>query len=250
MITFGSDDLWSSLSDIGIALVVVAVIVGLVIWRGRRRGSRTIALDAALAISGWWVLLSIVGAVIIVVKALTVDWAEFDGTTFVYLDWPAGLSCSEYGDSGEAMLTCGSETFTDFTVGKASLGLRLLAAAAQLSTQALATIPALILVVICFQTLRGRTFSRTVTRALTGGAVAVLLLGVTSDLLGGIAATTALREVFALASQWYPTRYQLTVTPLPFAGSLALAALAAVFHQGIRLQKEKEDLQRETEGLV
>lgn len=257
MITFGSDDLWPSLLKIGIALAVVAVIIGAAVWNGRRRGSRTIALDAALTLSVWWILLTIVGVVVITIKAFTVDWAELHGQTHVYVDWPADLPCSEFGDSSTPMLTCGSENLSDFTVGSASLGLRLLAAAAQLTTLALTTMPAVIVAVICFYTLRGRVFSRLVTRALMGGAVAVLVFGVASDLLSGIAATAGLREVLPPDSAWYPSFYQLTVTPLPFAGALGLAALAAVFRQGTRLeqdrarlQQETERLQKDTEGLV
>lgn len=257
MLTFGSYDLWPSLLNIGLVLVAIAAIVGIVIWRGRRRGSRTIALDAALTVSGWWVILSAIGAVIILIKAFTVDWAELHGATYVYLEWPADLPCSDSDGGSTARLSCRSEPLSEFTVGNASLGLRLLAAAAQLSTLALTTMPALILAFICFHTLRGRTFSRIVTRALTVGAVAVLLLGVAADLLGSIAATTALREVFPADSEWFPSSYQLIVTPLPFGGAIALAALAAVFREGSRLQREREQLQREnaalekdTEGLV
>lgn len=249
MISF-TGDLWPSLGNIGIALAVVAAIVGLVVWRGRRRGSSTIALDAALTIAGVWVLGSVVGALIIVVKALTVDWAELSGATSVWLSWPASLPCSQFGDSSGTMLTCSGNTLSDFTVGNASLGLRLLAGAAQLCWLAFTTIPAAMLGVICFQTLRGRPFTSTVTRTLTIGAIAVLIFGVGSDLLGGIAATSGLREVFPPGSEWYPWAFQLTVTPLPLIGALGLAALAAVFRQGIRLQNETERLQRETEGLV
>ena len=257
MLSFGSDELWPSLLNIGIALAVIAVVLALVAWNGRRRGSRTIALDAALTISGWWILMSAVGAVITVIKAFTVSWAELDGQTHVFVEWPADLPCSEFGDSATTMLTCSGEPLTTFVVGQASLGLRLLAASAQLSTLALTTMPAIIVGVICFSTLRGRAFSTTVTRALAGGAVAVLVFGVAADLLSGIAATTGLREVFPPDSEWYPSFYQLTATPLPFVSALGLLALAAVFRQGTRLeqdrahlQQETERLQKDTEGLV
>lgn len=247
MITFGGD-LWTSLGWMALVLAAIAAIIGVVVWRGRRRGSKTIALDAALAISSWWVMMSAVGVIIIVVKTFTADWAELDGATTVWLQWPDGLPCAEFGAAG--MLTCGGEELSDFTVGGASLGLRMLAATAQLCTAAFMTIPAAMLAAICFQTLRGRPFSRTVTRVLTIGAVAVLVLGIASDLLGSIAATTGLREVLDASSEWYPTRFQLTVTPLPFIGALGLVALAAVFREGMRLQAQKEALERETEGLV
>ncbi|MGO3233115.1 MAG: hypothetical protein ACTIKT_06565 [Microbacterium sp.] len=249
MIGFNGD-LWPSLGNIGIALAVIALIVGIVFWRGRRRGSKTIALDAALTVSGMWVFLSAVSAVVIVIKALTVDWAELSGPTAVLLPWPDTLPCSEYGDSTDTMLTCSGGELSAFNVSPASLGLRLLAGASQLTALILTTIPAAMLAVICFQTLRGRTFSRTVTRTLMIGAVAVLVFGIASDLLSGIAVTAGLREVFPPDSEWYPGAFQLTVTPLPLVGALALAALAAVFRQGLQLQREKELLERETEGLV
>lgn len=249
MITFGSDSVWDSLRFIGISLAVIAVVIGLFVWIGRRRGSRTIALDAALTISGMWIILSTIGAVSIVAKIFQVDWAELSGRTLVWTDWPASLPCNEWGSTSETILTCGGTELTDFTVANASLGLRALAGAAQLSTGVLTTLPAVILAVICFNTLRGRAFSRTITRALIGGAIAVLVFGVASDLLGSIAATVGLREVFSPDSEWYPPRFQLTVTPLPLVGALMLAALAAVFRQGLKLQNERDALQRENEAL-
>lgn len=259
MISFGSESVWDSLRFIGIALVAIAVVVGLFVWIGRRRGSKTVALDAALTISGMWIIFNVLGGVIIVVKIFQVGWAELSGRTLVWMDWPASLPCLDptLSTTPGAVLTCGGTELTEFTVENASLGLRALAGAAQLSTLILATMPAVILAVICFNTLRGRAFSRTITRALVGGAVAVLVSGVASDLLGSIAATAGLREVFASDSAWYPSQFLLTVTPLPFVGALMLAALAAVFRQGLRLQQERDDLQRanaaledETRGLV
>lgn len=249
MITFGSDSVWDSLRFIGISLAVIAVVIGLFVWIGRRRGSKTIALDTALTISGMWIILSTIGAISIVAKIFQVDWAELSGRTLVWMDWPASLPCNEWGSTSETILTCGGTELTDFTVANASLGLRTLAGAAQLSTGILTTLPAVILAVICFNTLRGRAFSHTITRALVGGAIAVLVFGVASDLLSSIAATAGLREVFAPDSPWYPPRFQLTVTPLPFIAALMLAALAAVFRQGLKLQNERDALQRENEAL-
>lgn len=258
MLSFGSDEVWPSLLKIGIALAVITIIVGLVVWIGRRRGSRTIALDAALTLSGWWILLSAVGVVVILVKAFTADWAELHGdTTYAWVPWPEGLDCSTIGETSSTMLICGSQPLTDFTVVNASLGLRLLAAAAQSISLALSTIPAIVVALVCFHTLRGRPFSRIVSRALTGAAIAILVLGVTVDLVASVASTAGLREALPVDSAWYPVSYQLTVTPWPFAAALGLLALAAVFRQGMRLdqdrarlQQETERLQKDTEGLV
>lgn len=249
MITFGSDSVWDSLRFIGIALAVVAVVVVIVVWVGRRRGSKTIALNAAYSICALWIGFSILGAVSVITKVFVVDWAELSGRTLVWFDWPASLPCVDAGTSTETALTCGGSELTEFTVAHASIGLRALAGAAQLSTLVFTTMPAVILAVICFNTLLGRAFSRTITRALVGGAIAVLVFGVASDLLGSIAATVGLREVFSPDSEWYPPRFQLTVTPLPLVGALMLAALATVFRQGLRLQKDRDALQQANEAL-
>lgn len=259
MISFGGESVWDSLRSIAIALAAVAIVIVLVAWVGRRRGSKTIVLDAALTISGMWIILSGLGGVIIVAKIFQADWAELSGRTMVWMDWPTSLPCLDptLSTPPGAVLNCGGTELTDFTIANASLGLRALAGGAQLSAGILATIPAVILAVICFNTLRGRAFSRTITRALVGGAVAVLCFGVASDLLSSIAATAGLREAFPSDSAWYPSQFLLTVTPLPFVGALMLAALAAVFRQGLRLQQERDDLQRsnaaledDTRGLV
>ncbi|MCS3444197.1 hypothetical protein [Microbacterium phyllosphaerae] len=252
MFSFSADSVWLSLGYIGIALAVLAVIVALVASRGRRNGSRSIALDAALTICAWWLIFAALGAVSIIVKVFAVDWAELSGRTLVRLDWPSSIPCIDAGSMTETTataLTCGGAELTDFTVANASFGLRALAGAAQLSAQALPAIPVVILAVICFNTLRGRAFSRTITRALVGGAIAVLVFGVAADLLGTIAATAGLREALPADNDWYPGQFQLTVTPLPFVGALMLAALAAVFREGLKLQSERDDLQRANEAL-
>lgn len=252
MISLTGEGLWESLLQIGIALVVIALITGFVVWRGRRRGSTTIALDATLTVTGWWLLLAVIGAVVLVVRTFAVDWAELPGAV-VALDWPAALPCEELGEFGEAtspMLSCTGTSVSSVTVSHASLGVRVLAGVAALSTHLLWTVPAAVLAVVSFQTLRGLPFSTTVTRALVSGAIAVLVLGVASELLGSIAGTVGLREVFSPEDDWYPWGFQMTLTPLPFVGALGMLGLAAVFRQGTRLQLETERLQRETEGLV
>lgn len=248
MLGSSSDDLWTSLQPIVIGLAVIAAIIVIVVWRGRRRGSKTLAIDAALTISGWWVTLSALSAIFFIVKIFGTDWAEIASGS-IWVPWPSDLPCSDSNEVTAAVLRCSGGSITNITVANASLGLRALAAAAQIATLAFTTMPAAMIMVICFQTLRGRTFSRTVTRALTIGAIAVLVLGVASDLLGAIAATAGLREIFPPDSEWYPN-FSLNVSPLPFACALGLIALAAVFRQGLRLQQEKEALLKDTEGLV
>ncbi len=244
MIGASSSDLWPSLTRVGIALAVIAVIVGIVVWRGRRRRSKTIALDAALTVFGFWVMLAALGAILIVVQIFTSYGVTLPGAA-IPLSRPADVPCDEFGASAAPMLPallCSGGAIPEPTIVNASLGIRVLGGVAQLCGLALTTVPAAMLAVICFQALRGRPFTQTVTRTLIAGAVAVLVLGIASELLGGIAATAGLREVFDADSEWYPESFQLAVTPLPFLGALALAALAAVFREGMRLQRDTEGL--------
>ena len=243
-------ELWPTLGWMLLSLSALALIVGIVVWRGRRKGSRTVALNAALTISGWWLALTAIGMALIVVKVFSTDFAEFSGQTHVWLPWPADLPCTGYGESAGTALSCSGSNLADFTVAQASFGLRTLAGAAQLVSILFTAVPATMLAVISWHTLRGRAFTRVITRTLFWGAVAILILGIASDLLSGIAATTALREVFPPDSEWYPWGFQITITWWPMLASLGLAALAAVFRQGIRVQQENDQLQRETEGLV
>lgn len=250
MFAYASADPWGSLRNLLIMLAVLGAIVGIVAWRRRRSGSRTILLDLTLTVSGWWVALSTIGVVIIVAKVLSSDWAEIGGSA-LQLPWPEQVPCHDAPTgSVEPALDCAIVSARYVTVSPASFDLRMLSGLSQVVTLALTTVPAAMVTVICFQTLRGRPFSRIVTRTLIGGGAAVLVLGVANDLLPGVTATIGLREVFPPDSPWHPEHYYLFVTPLPFAGAVALIALAAVFHQGIRLQQENEQLQRETEGLV
>ncbi len=58
MFAFSSTELAPSLLRLAIGLLVIAAIVGVVVLIGRRRGSKTLALDVALTISSWWAILS------------------------------------------------------------------------------------------------------------------------------------------------------------------------------------------------
>jgi len=247
-------ELWPALGWMALTLAVLAALVGGVVWFRRRRGSRTAASSAALTISGWWLALTAIGMVIIVVKVFASDSAEFTGQTNVWLSWPSDLPCADLmppdaADAGAA-LNCSGSALSDFTVVHASFGLRALAGGAQMVAALFMAVPAMMLGVISWQALRGSAFARVVPRALLWGAAGILVLGVASDLLGGIAATVALREVFPADSEWYPWAFLLTVTWWPFLAAVGLAALAAVFRQGVRLQADNDQLQDDTRGLV
>lgn len=261
--SFAGTDLASTLSLVLLALVGLVLIVSIGVARAKRRGSRTITLDLGLTLSGWWLALCGLGVVFVVVKMLTGDVTELDGSTFS-LAWPSGLPCDHHGTATQPTLWCGTASASYLTVEHASLGVRVLAASWQLLQVMLWALPAIMISIICFQTLHGRAFARTVTRSLIVGAIGVAVLGFASELLSGIATTVALREVFTESSRWYPQTFRLSFGPLSLLAAVGIAALAAVFRQGMqvqtekdrlqsdneRLQDEKKKLQKDTEGLV
>jgi hypothetical protein len=248
MVVSGTD-LASTLSFLLLGLAVLGLILWIVIGRARKRGSQTIALDVALTLSGWWVMASVLGVVLVVLRAVSGSGVQIDASAMT-MPWPAAVSCDETGEVSGAFLQCASAQPTTLTVQGASAGVQVLAAIAQTLTLSLWALPAVMIGVICFHTLRGRAFARTVTRSLIVGAVSVAGLGVLSELMSGITAAVALREVFDESSQWYPQTFQLGFSPVPLLIAAGLAALAAVFRHGMRMQQERDRLQRETEGLV
>lgn len=242
-------DLWGSLGQVAIYLGVMLAVGIVAFWRGRRRGSTTLVLDMALSLSGWWVAVSAIALIVIVIKAVTMNWVELDGSGFA-VTLPADLPCTEFGQASGPSISCSPAAMARFTVVNASGGIHALAAICQTCSLIVSTLPAALIAIICFQTLRGRAFHRTVTRALIVGAVVLLVVGIAGDLLSDITSTLAAREVFPAGSPWYPESFRLSASLLPVGGAIALAALAAVFHQGIRIQKERDLLQKDTEGLV
>lgn len=252
MVVSGTD-LASTLSFLLLGLVVLAVVVSIVIGIGKRRGSKTLSLDVALTLSGWWLMASAAGAVLAVVKASTGGLLELDAAALT-LPWPDGVPCASGGPTGEtsdaAMVWCSTMHPNLLSVQNVSVGIVVLGVVAQVAQLALWAVPAAMLAVTCFSTLRGRAFGRTVTRSLVGGAIAFAVLGIVTEASSGVAATLALREVFAESSPAYPQTFQLGFSPLPLLAAVGLFALAAVFRVGMRMQLEKEQLQKETEGLV
>lgn len=257
MLAFSSStDLGSALAYLGVGILLLGAVTWIAIWRGRKSGSTTLVIDVTLTLSGWWVSLGLLGLAINVVSAIAGDDGFAAGTS-VNMPWPADAPCDPTGEGEAPALSCGSGSLTSAYVLHSSLGIRLLVALSQVCTTALTLVPAVLIGVVCFLTLRGRPFAQTVVRTLYAGSITVLVLGIAAGMLPEISGVLALRESIPRDSELYPMTFQLGLSLPAIGGALALAALAAVFRQGLSLEQERaqlqkmtERLQKDTEGLV
>ena len=247
--SFGWQDLGGALLLIAGGLLVAAGIVGLLAWDARRRRSKNAILDVTAAIARMWLALCIIGA------ALTIWRWLSGGDTWVAdlpvaLPWPEPLPCAQAvppASPTTTTLVCAHVGTADATIAALGLGTKLLLALGEILAIAVAASPAILLVVVCGQALKGAPFSRTVGRWLLIVAVLVLVAGLGAELATSvgrsIAATDVLPPPGSDAVVTTTGIYRLDVSLWPIGAALALGALGAVFRRG-------EVLQRETEGLI
>lgn len=242
--SISSQNLGEALLWIAAGVAVLALIATLSVWLARRRGSRTIAIDAADAVSRVWLLFCAVGLVFVVWRATSGSetWIEALPAS---LSWPEQPPCDAPPEGTAAVVTCASATSVSASIAYLSAGVRaVIAAGAILALLASAT-PALLITIVCRQTLRGVPFNQSVSRAFLIAALVLLVAGTGAELASGIGASLAAAEALPRSGAELTSNGVFSVTlPLwPIGAAIALAALGAVFrHGGV--------LQRETEGLV
>lgn len=248
----GGQNLWASVLWLALFVAVAAVIVLIVVWIGRRRGSTTIALDAADTLSRVWLAAVVLGVIAVVIQGFQpfVSLADVPAA----LDWPGRPDGSIAVTGDVPTLESATARAVDITAVGVTAGTRAVIATGALLSLALWALPAAIVQVITRQTLTGRTFARRTASALTWGAIGFLVFGTTADIAQQIGRNLLAREVLpaahsggALTSLDY---LSLTLPLWPAAVALALAALATVFRYGAALETQTAALRRDTEGLV
>ena len=231
----GGQNLWASALWLALFVAVAAVIVLIVVWIGRRRGSTTIALDAADTLSRVWLAAVVLGVIAVVIQGFQpfVSLADVPAA----LDWPGRPDGSIAVTGDVPTLESATARAVDITAVGVTAGTRAVIATGALLSLALWALPAAIVQVITRQTLTGRTFARR-----------------TADVAQQIGRNLLAREVLpaahsggALTSLDY---LSLTLPLWPAAVALALAALATVFRYGAALETQTAALRRDTEGLV
>lgn len=234
---------FEALKWLGIGIGALALIAGFVVWRGRRRGSRTIALDAALTLAGWWLALSTIGYAIQIANTLTSSWINLPDAA-VSGGWPGPTLCGsiEERQFTEPTLTCANLHSASVIIEGVGIGIRLLVAGGLLLTWILTSIPAAMLAAIAWNALRGVPFAASVPRTLYIGSGALIVAALGAAVLTGLGEHAALSAVLPDAHVAAGV-VRFAIDPMVFGGAIALGALGAVFQHGARLQKE-------TEGLV
>ncbi|MBN9215365.1 MAG: hypothetical protein J0J04_11285 [Microbacterium sp.] len=253
--SIGTQNLGEGLLWIGVFVAVVAVLCVVTVWIARRRGSTTVALDAASSVAQGWLFLMALGVGLMIWQWFTQTEISVSGMPVSLAYWPgAGTpGCDDTGGDVPVLL-CATGDAVDATVAHLTLGTRVVMALGQLLGVLLAAIPAVLVIVLVHQTRKGSPFTRVASRSFAWAAVGILVLGTVTDLVVGIGRTLAAFEVLPtpegggeLTNQGI---FYLTVPLWPAAVALALAALAVVFRYGSALQHQTEALRRDTEGLV
>ncbi|GLJ61440.1 hypothetical protein GCM10017576_15690 [Microbacterium barkeri] len=257
----GGTDLVSALWMAGGIVGALLIIAAILIWFAKRRRSASIALDLVMTLSSWFVLMNLIGLALGLLGTFTNSWILFDSAAIAPFS-PSSSSCAS-GGPGDATSTaspridCLNYDHAQVTIGSPTIEMRWTVALIQLLSTVAFLTPFAVVALISFQAIARRPFHTLTTRALYIGAALVAVTGLGADLATSVGQTLVLREVLSPGDVGYPEYFRIESTLWPVGAALLMAALAAIFRHGARLQSEKarlEDetdrLRRDTEGLV
>jgi hypothetical protein len=241
-----------------IALAAVGIVAVVVVLVGSRRQARNGAnrmVKAAFGVAVLWAAVSVAAAAAVALTALIAP--QLPITVPVREFWPQ-LPTGTTVEGMTATIAGGGLTSADLRAEGLSVGVRICWALGQIAAWFVHATLAGLVAIVCSRLLRGEPFAPVVARAASIAAVAVLVGGLAAQIVGDVAGMMAASELLSVNSAswqeipgiespidaWWPQPGgQLNIPFWPIAASLGFAALAAVFRQGFRLQ-------RDTEGLV
>lgn len=237
------------------ALVVAIALLVAAAARARRRGDPSPVVSLALTLSALWAAFSLLGAVISVVQNLAAEAPRMSVPVARF--WPELLPGVVIDAGPTAEVVGGGFMVAEVDVAGVSPLARGLWTTGQALWSLIPAAIAALIAVACFQLLARRAFDRIIVRVTMATAVIVAAGGTAAQLLSDIAGSMASHELFARGSAqwteipgiddpfaWWPEATLNVSLPFwPIAAGLGLAALAAVFRYGSRLE-------RDTEGLV
>lgn len=249
-------------SDLGGALLagliwvaVIGVVLALLVWDARRRRVASVVLDVTAAVARVWVAIVVIGMIAGFVGLFVSPTTSISDLP-VHVDWPGALPCQSAGDAAGAAdsLYCAQLTTAAAEITDLNGGVTALLFAGGLLSYIVLAVPGVLVAVLCGLAAAGTPFARAAHRWLLASAITILVAGMSSEVVLAIArflaAGAVLPPASTGASATAASTFAMTVPVWPIGAALALAALAAVFRHGYRLQRETVALQRETEGLV
>lgn len=240
-----SADLLSGLGWLGAWLSVAALVAAVSIWRARRHGSTTLALDVTRSASWLYLFLVALGLVLSGVQILSGPGVVLSDATYLAVqeqeDALASSACLDSLEDGG--LLCGS------LVGPIPFSIRLLIYVGTVLSLVASAAVAWAIYNATRRAGEREPFHRSVSRTFGAMAIVMMLTAVFGDLLQQIGMTLAVRSL-DWSSDATLIPFELRIELWPFAVAVGLFALSAIFRYGAQLQNEREQLRRETEGLV
>lgn len=242
-------------SDLGGALIaglvwiaIIAVVLAILLWDARRRRVPSIILDVTGAVARVWVALVILGAVAGLVGLIASPVTTLTELP-VSVEWPTAIPCQEASSTTatSTSLYCARIPTATVEITALSGGLTALVFAGGLLAYVAAATPGVLVSALCGRAAAGAPFARPASRWLLISAITILIAGMLGEIVLAVARFLAADAVLPNAQSGEAataaSTFAMTVPVWPIGAALALAALAAIFRYGSRLQ-------RDTEGLV
>lgn len=240
--TFTAENLGGGLLTLLVGLLIVGAVVVMSVASAHRRRRNTLVLDVVDRLSLGWVLLCGAGVLFAVFQALTMKTISLDQPVLDRAKASTPDNCDFAGAEGGTELDCYG------AVVNAPISAHILIF---LSTLLLLVCSASIAWAVHVATQRaafGAPFDASVPRVFVATAIIVMTTAVIGGVLRQVGMTVAAQALPQTEDAFIP--FELSVPIWPFAVGVGCVALAAIFRHGGRLQEEKEQLEKETEGLV
>jgi hypothetical protein len=250
-----STDLLQGLGRLALWAAIAGVVVVFSIWRARRHGGTTLALDVTRNASLAYLGLVAIGIVMSGIQRLGSGSLALEGTAGQWVsqqqDWVRSPTCDADGTFHVELSPVQGPAPISYCQGwldNVPFGPRL---AVYIGTLLGLLASAAIAWAIYTATRRAGMrdpFHPTVSRTFGFASIAVMVGGALSALVTSIGMTLAARSL-----KWAPEMtvpFELSIPLWPFAVAVGLFALSAIFRYGRQLQSEKDRLQHETDGLV
>ncbi|QMU96319.1 hypothetical protein FVO59_03180 [Microbacterium esteraromaticum] len=238
-----TEDLASGLSLLLLIAVLAGLVVSISVWRARKHGSTTLALDVTRNASLLYVWLMAVGVVVSGVQILAGPGVFLSDSVNTDVQSQEEALASSACVDEPSMMLCGSQ------VGPIPFGIRLLIYVGTVLGLLASAAVAWAIHNAARRAGEREPFHPSVSRTFGAMALVVMAAAVLGDLLQQIGMTLAARSLDWDATAT-PIRFGLRIELWPFAVAVGLFALSAIFRYGAQVQSERELLKRETEGLV